>query len=181
MSEENKNKIYVYLDDGKEPIVTYRPPVRFELDTTKLEDGPHMLKVVASDATGHQGVRNISFEVRNGPGIDVEGIKDNDTLDGKVPILLNAYGGANEPLWEPARAETPAPVPTWAWILLLVIVAWSTFYIAQQWNAPEQFASTPTYSGYKGGDNSVNAANKATTPAKADIGARSVSYTHLRA
>lgn len=169
MSEEEKNFIRVYLDDDDEPIVSYRPPVRFELDTTQLEDGPHELKVVASDATGHQGVRTIPFEVRNGPGIDVEGLQDNDKLDGKVPILLNAYGGANEPLWEPARAETPAPVPTWAWVLLLVIVAWSTFYITQQWSAPEEMAGSPTYSMYTGKE-SAPAAKAASS--KGNIGSQ---------
>jgi mono/diheme cytochrome c family protein len=145
----DKNKIHVYLDGSDEPIVSYQPPVRFELDTTQLEDGSHTLKVVASDASGHEGIRIIPFEVRNGPGIDVEGLKDHDILEGKMPILLNAYGGAKEPLWEPSRAETPAPVPTWAWILLLVIIAWSAFYFAHEWNPPESFASTPTYSQYK--------------------------------
>lgn len=168
MSEENKNLIHVYLDGGEEPIVSYRPPVRFELDTTKLEDGSHTLKVVASDSTGQEGVRTIPFEVRNGPGIDVEGLQDNDKLDGKVPILLNAYGGAKEPFWEPSRAETPAPVPTWAWVLLLIIVAWSTFYITQQWNAPDEFASSPTYSTYTGQENNQQLA-QAPTP-KANIG-----------
>ena len=170
MSEENKNKIHVYLDNGEKPIVSYRPPVRFELDTTKLEDGLHSLKIVASDSTGHEGVRTIPFEVRNGPGIDVEGLKENDTLDGKVSILLNAYGGAKEPLWEPARAETPAPVPTWAWVLLLVIVAWATFYITQQWVAPPEYASTPTYSQYSG--NEGNAKTSEAAPSEADIGAK---------
>jgi len=170
MSEEN-NQIHVYLDDDEKPIVSYRPPVRFELDTTRLEDGPHKLRVVASDATGHEGVRVIPFEVRNGPGIDVEGLKDNDTLDGKVPILLNAYGGAKEPFWEPSRAETPAPVPTWAWVLLLVIIAWATFYITQQWYAPEEFASTPTYSQYYGkGPSSPTKGTSGAT--KTDIGAQ---------
>ncbi len=149
MSEKN-NQIRVYLDGADEPIVSYRPPVRFELDTTQLEDGPHTLKIVATDATGHEGVKTVNFEVRNGPGIDIDGLQNNDILDGKVPILLNAYGGAKEPYWEPSRAETPTPVPTWAWVLLLVIIAWSAFYIASQWNAPPEFAGTPTYSTYTG-------------------------------
>lgn len=45
--------------------------------------------------------------MRNGPGIDVEGLQDNDTLEGKVPILLNAYGGAKEPFWEGGSAFPP--------------------------------------------------------------------------
>lgn len=172
MAEEDKNKIHVYLDGQDEPIVSYRPPVRFELDTTQLEDGSHTLKVVASDSTGHQGVRTINFEVRNGPGIDVEGLHDDDILDGKVPILLNAYGGAKETLWEPSRAETPAPVPTWAWVLLLVIAAWSSFYIAQQWNAPDEYAATPTYSQYTGrGNGGQGSAQTASPASKANIGA----------
>lgn len=171
MAEEDKNRIHVYLDGQDEPIVSYRPPVRFELDTTQLEDGSHTLKVVASDSTGHQGVRTINFEVRNGPGIDVEGLQDNDVLDGKVPILLNAYGGAKETLWEPSRAETPAPVPTWAWVLLLVIAAWASFYIAQQWNAPEKYASSPTYSLFTGQGNDGQTTAKTPLGSKANIGA----------
>ncbi|SMO86572.1 c-type cytochrome [Fodinibius sediminis] len=171
MSEDNSNLIHVYLDDGDEPIVSYRPPVRFELDTTQLEDGPHKLKVVATDASGHKGVRTIPFEVRNGPGIDVEGLQDNDMLEGKVPILLNAYGGAKEPFWEPSRAETPAPVPTWAWVLLLVVVAWSAFYIAQQWNVPDEYASSPTYSFFTGKGDNAQSTGQAPPPSKANIGA----------
>lgn len=171
MGEQDKNKIYVYLDGQDEPIVSYRPPVRFELDTTQLEDGSHTLKIVASDSTGHKGVRIINFEVRNGPGIDVEGVQNNDILDGKVPILLNAYGGAKEPFWEPARAETPAPVPTWAWVLLLVIAAWASFYIAQQWNAPERFASSPTYRPYTGQNNHEQTAIQSPPASDANIGA----------
>lgn len=171
MAEDNSNMIHVYLDEQEEPIVSYRPPVRFELDTTQLEDGPHKLRVVASDATGHEGVRTISFEVRNGPGIDVEGIQENDTLEGKVPILLNAYGGAKEPFWEPSRAETPAPVPTWAWVLLLVVVAWSAFYIAQQWNIPEEYAGSPTYSMFSEQGEGAEATVKAPPTSRASMGA----------
>ncbi len=171
MSEDNSNLIHVYLDDEDEPIVSYRPPVRFELDTTQLEDGPHKLKVVATDASGHKGVRTIPFEVRNGPGIDVEGLQDNDMLEGKVPILLNAYGGAKEPFWEPSRAETPAPVPTWAWVLLLIVVAWSAFYIAQQWNVPDEYASSPTYSFFTGKGDNAQSAGQVPPTSKANIGA----------
>jgi len=169
MDSDTTNLIYVYLDDQDEPIVSYRPPVRFNLDTTQLEDGLHKLKVVASDSSGHKGVRTIPFEVRNGPGIDIDGLQENDVLEGEVPILLNAYGGAKEPFWEPSRAETPAPVPTWAWVLLLVVVAWSTFYIAQQWNAPDEFANSPTYSMY--GNGNVTGAPSGTSANKANIGA----------
>lgn len=169
MGEEQKNLIHVYLDENEDPIVSYRPPVKFELDTTMLEDGPHTLRIVAFDSTGHQGVRTVNFEVRNGPGIDVDGLQENDTLEGTVPILLNAYGGAKEPNWEPSRAETPAPVPTWAWVLLLVVVAWSTFYFAQQWNTPREMAGSPTYSLFAG--SSEDAISAGEPSSKENIGA----------
>lgn len=171
MAEQDHSMIKVYLDDDTEPIVSFRPPVRFELDTTKLEDGRHTLRVEAYDAAGGKGIRIIPFEVRNGPGIGIEGLKDHDILDGKVPVLINAYGGAREPFWEPERAETPAPVPTWAWVLLLTVVAWSAYYIAQQWNAPAEFASSPTYSYFYGSESPAGESKEAPAESKANIGA----------
>ncbi len=135
----------VYLDDETEPLLSYRPPVRFELDTSRLEDGDHRLRVEAYDSVGQKGVRIIPFTVRNGPGIAVNGLRDNDVLEGKISILINAYGGAGETRWEPSRAETPAPIPTWAWVLFIVIVAFGVFYGVRLWKPPPDFATTPTY------------------------------------
>lgn len=142
---EDRNRIDIYLDGDKEPLVSYRPPLRFELDTSQMQDGPHLLRVEAYDSTGTKGVREISFTVRNGPGIAISGIRDNDVLEGSIPVLVNSYGGAVEQNWEPSRAETPAPAPTWAWVLLIVFVAFSGFYGVRQWKPPTSFASTPTY------------------------------------
>lgn len=138
-------RVIVYLDDDTEPLLTYEPPVRFELDTSRLEDGHHKLRIEAFGATGEKGVRIIPFTVRNGPGIAVNGLSDNDVLEGKIPILVNSYGGAGVTRWEPSRAETPAPIPTWAWVLFIVIVAFGAFYGVRQWNPPPEFAATPTY------------------------------------
>lgn len=142
----NDAKIEVYLDDNPEPHVTFVPPERFELDVTLLEDGPHVLRIVAYDSSGRRGVRRIPFEVRNGPGIIVDGLREHDVIEGKIDILVNAYGGAYEENWEPTRAETPSPVPTWAWTVFIVVVAWAVFYAVQQWYPTTQFARTPTYS-----------------------------------
>jgi mono/diheme cytochrome c family protein len=164
-SKVNANQIKVFLDDQKKPIVTYQPPVRFELDTTQLSDGKHKLRIEAADAIGTIGTRTVHFEVRNGPGIGIDGIKNGDILDGKVAVLANAYGGASEPYWEPARAETPSPIPSWAWVLLLVIVGWSLYYVAIRWKPPAKFASTPTYSLYtKGGIPAAQAKETSTGP-----------------
>jgi mono/diheme cytochrome c family protein len=141
----NENWIEVYLDDNPEPVAAYSPPDRFELDTNLLDDGPHILRIIAVDRSGHRGVRTIPFEVRNGPGIAVDGLKEDDIIEGKINILINAYGGAYEEKWEPSRAETPAPIPTWAWVSFIFITAWAVFYGVQQWNPTARFRNTPTY------------------------------------
>lgn len=142
---QNGVRTLVYLDDETAPLLSHRPPVRFELDTSRLDDGDHRLRVEAYDSSGRKGVRTIRFTVRNGPGIAVNGVRDNDVLEGKIPILINAYGGSRETHWEPSRAETPAPIPSWAWVLFIVIVAFGAFYGVRLWNPPPDFATTPTY------------------------------------
>lgn len=140
-----ETRAVVYLDDATEPLLSYRPPVHFELDTSVLDDGQHQLRIEAFDSTGQKGVRTIRFTVRNGPGIAVSGLRDNDVLEGKVSILVNSYGGVGETHWEPSRAETPAPIPTWAWILFIAVVAFGAFYGVSMWKPSASFAATPTY------------------------------------
>jgi mono/diheme cytochrome c family protein len=148
--DRETSRVEVYLDGDSEPIGVYRPPARFRLDTEQLDDGEHELKIVATDRSGHRGVRTLRFQVRNGPGIAVDGLKDGDVVEGEVSLLVNAYGGAYEENWEPARAETPAPIPTWAWVLFLGVVAWAMFYAAQTWSPPGEMASSPTYAAWSG-------------------------------
>jgi len=146
---EDPVKVEIFLDDELEPIGSYRPPASFELDTTKLPDGPHKLTIRAWDQAGVMGVRSVEFVVRNGPGIAVVGLKPGDVIEGKVPVLVNAYSGGSEKEWEPKRAETPAPVPTWAWVLFLLIVSWAMFYWADNLRPKPQFgvdlSATPTF------------------------------------
>jgi mono/diheme cytochrome c family protein len=155
MSAPQSSVVEVYLDDDPEPLARYRPPGRFELDTTRLQDGAHVLRIVAVDRSGQRGAREIPFRVRNGPGIAVDGLREGDVVHGKVAILVNAYGGAHEEEWEPARAETPAPVPTWAWVVFLAVVAWAMFYAVGEWRPPPEFAATPTYAAWASGPASV--------------------------
>jgi len=49
-------------------------------------------------------------------------------------LTIHAFAGAREEDWEPAQAETPAPVPTWVWVLLIGVVAWAMYYLVAFWN-----------------------------------------------
>ncbi len=140
-----RDRIDIFLDGATEPLLSTTPPLNFELDTSMLEDGPHVLRIEAYDSSGVKGVRALGFTVRNGPGIAVSGIHDNDVLDGKIPVIVNAYGGTSAVHWDPSQAETPAPPPTWAWVLLILVTAFGVFYGIEQWSPPSHLARTPTY------------------------------------
>ena len=125
---EEHSKIYIFIDEENQPIAELVAPVNFELDTTKLVDGKHTLKIVSKDPTGKEGVRLVPFEVRNGPAIAIEGIKENDVVDGVVPIMVNAYSKGNSKNFIIVGSETPQSIPFWIFILLILFIAWAAYY-----------------------------------------------------
>jgi mono/diheme cytochrome c family protein len=135
--------ISVFLDDGTEPISVHRPPARVSIDTTKLPDGEHQLRIEAVDAVGNVGVRRMTFTVANGPGITVTGLRQGERVRGDIDIEINAFGAA-EP-FDPQRAESWGPIPVWMWVLATVIVLWAAWYGLEYFPTPAAFAATPTY------------------------------------
>ena len=131
-------RIEIFIDDESVPRQTLEPPATLELDTEGLADGRHRLRVHAIDDSGTVGVEDIPFTVRNGPGIAVVGLSDGDTVRGRIPLLINAFASRPGDAFEPQRAETPAPIPTWAWVLFLVVVAWGMWYVATELRAYQQ-------------------------------------------
>ena len=125
-------RVEVFIDDESVPRYRLEPPATLELDTDGLPDGPHRLRVRAIDDSGTVGVEDIPFTVRNGPGIAIVGLSDGDTLRGRVPLLVNAFASQPDGEFEPRRAETPAPVPTWAWLLFLLVAAWGMWFAATE-------------------------------------------------
>ena len=123
-------RIDIYIDDQKEPIDSILPPQKFDLDTNKLEDGKHEITFKATGKSGITSVRVVPFSVQNGPAIDLHGIRENEKLNGNISILANAYSVTRGDEFEPILMETPAPVPTWAWVLLLIIFAWGAGYVS---------------------------------------------------
>ncbi|MBL0234732.1 MAG: cytochrome C [Chitinophagaceae bacterium] len=126
---EDKSKIVVFIDDEEQPVAAFTSPVNFELDTRKLVDGKHTLKIVSKDPSGKEGIRLIPFEVRNGPAIDVEGIRENAVVDGVLPIMINAYGKGDQKMFLIEGSETPKSIPSWVWILIIGFAGWALYYL----------------------------------------------------
>lgn len=136
-------RVRVFIDDQHESVSDDIPPAMVTVDTRRLRDGEHRLRIEAQDGAGDIGVRIVPFTVRNGPGITVSGLADGATVHGAVTLSVNVFS-AEEP-FEPRRAESRSPTPVWLWVLSLVISAWSAWYIATEWNPPPEFATTPTF------------------------------------
>lgn len=125
---EATSKVFIFLDDEQKPIAELTTPVHLEIDTRKLVDGKHTLKIVSRDPGGKEGIRTIPFEVRNGPAIAIEGIKENAIVDGVVPLMINAYGKGDQKSFLISGSETPQSIPFWVWITIIVFVAWAMYY-----------------------------------------------------
>lgn len=124
-----KSKIFIFIDDEHIPIAETYSPVNFELDTHKLADGKHQLRIVSKDPEGKEGIRIIPFEVRNGPAIEITGIRENAVLDDRVPIMINAYGKGNSETFLIDGSETPQGIPWWVWIIMIVFIGWAMYYV----------------------------------------------------
>lgn len=137
---EDNRIIKVFLDDDPKPFASFEPPVKIVLDTTKIPDGKHKLRIVARSSNGVEGLREIPFVVRNGPAISVVGIKDNETVDTQVPLIINAYGSETKDFFVIKGSETPKAIPAWVWALVIAFIAYGLFYLIMYWN-PDLYES----------------------------------------
>lgn len=126
---EAKSSVVIFIDEEKQPIGTFKSPINFELDTTRLVDGDHVLRIVSVDPHGKEGIRVIPFTVRNGPSIAIEGLQEKQVVDGVVPIMINAYGKGDSKLFLIEGSEVPRSIPAWMWIILILFAAWAIFYL----------------------------------------------------
>ncbi len=126
---KDKSTIFIFLDDEQKPIAEFVSPVNFELDTRKMVDGKHTLKIVSKDPTGKEGLRIVPFEVRNGPSIAIDGIKENAVVDGVLPLMINAYSKGDQKTFLIEGSETPQSIPSWVWILIIGFVGWVLYYL----------------------------------------------------
>ncbi|MDV2458279.1 cytochrome C [Elizabethkingia anophelis] len=120
--------VFLYIDEESNPIAELQTPIVFNLDTTKLADGEHTLKIV-SKFDNKEGLKIIRFNVRNGPIIHMEGLSDNETVNGTLPLMLNAYDTGRNQSFIIKGSENPRTIPVWVWVIALVFIAWAAFYI----------------------------------------------------
>ena len=132
---KNRREISIFLNGEAIPFGQFEPPAKLVLDTTKIPDGKHTLKIVATSSSGVQGIKEIPFEVRNGPEIAVVGLKENEVLESKATITINAYGNEDLESFVVQGSETPKAIPSWIWALLIAFLAFALFYFITTWNA----------------------------------------------
>jgi len=128
-------KIELYLDQSDTPFKTIVPPEKISFNTEGLDDGEHtmLLKTIENDGRV-LGTKTIRFSVQNGPTVAVHGLKEHQTVSGEFDVLINAYGSRVGDEFEIERIETPAPAPTWAWVLMLVVFAGAVGYLTSSLN-----------------------------------------------
>jgi len=125
----NQSYVSLFIDDSPQPVGQFPAPVSFELDTRKLVDGSHTLKVVSKDHRGKEGVRLIRFVVRNGPAIAVEGLKNDEIVEGLLPLMINAYGKGDQKTFALHGSESPQSIPWWLVVVIILFVAWTGYFI----------------------------------------------------
>ena len=131
---QDQSTVFIFMDDDYKPMGEYKTPVNFELDTTKLVDGQHTLKIISKSNIGREGIRKIPFTVRNGPSIAVEGISDNTVVDGVLPLMINAYSKGDQKKFLIEGSESPRSIPAWLWVVIIGFVGWAMYYFITSLN-----------------------------------------------
>ncbi len=131
-----KSKVLIFIDEAAQPLGEFDAPIKFDLDTRKLVDGQHTLKVVSKDPSGKEGILLVPFTVRNGPAIAIEGLSKNDVVDGVLPLMINAYGKGDQKRFLIDGSETPRSIPAWVWASVILFLGWVAYYVVTYLNTP---------------------------------------------
>jgi hypothetical protein len=131
---KDRSSVFLFIDDEVKPLAELETPIVFDFDTSKLTDGDHVLKIVSKSPTGREGIRKIKFTVKNGPSISIEGLSDNEVVDGILPLMINAYDKGNQKSFVIEGSETPQTVPVWMWIIMILIAGWGAYYLITYFN-----------------------------------------------
>jgi hypothetical protein len=121
--------ITLFIDEDPQPVGEFPAPVIFDLDTLKLVDGHHILKIVSKDNRGKEGIKIIPFVVRNGPAIAIEGLKKDEVVEGVLPLMINAYSKGDQKSFILHGSETPQSVPWWVVACIILFIAWTGYFV----------------------------------------------------
>ena len=132
-NNQSKDIVKIFLNDEPSPFAELETPSKILFDTTKIPDGKHTLKLVASSSGGKEGIKIIPFEVRNGPSISVIGIKENQVIENQLPLVINAYGSERKEIFLVRGSENPKGIPIWVWVALILFVGWALHYLFLYW------------------------------------------------
>ncbi|MEZ4925479.1 MAG: hypothetical protein R3A50_04320 [Saprospiraceae bacterium] len=130
---DSKNIVKIFLDDEPLPFAELETPTKILFDTTKIPDGKHTLKLVASSSGRREGIKIIPFEVRNGPSISVIGIKENQVVEDQLPVTINAYGSERKEIFVVRGSENPKGIPVWIWVIIILFIGWGLHYLFLYW------------------------------------------------
>jgi hypothetical protein len=122
---EEKNTVIFFLDEDQTPIAEFASPVHFDLDTFKMVDGIHSLKIISKDPDGQEDMLIIPFEIKNRPGTGIEGVRENLA----VPLMVNAYGQSDERGRAFKGIEKARSMPAWIWVLFIGFLGCCVYYI----------------------------------------------------
>jgi hypothetical protein len=136
-------RVRIHLDDDPHPVIDRELPADIELDTRSLRDGAHRLVIRAQGENGPEGVQEIPFMVRNGPGIRVSGLRPHSIRSGTLRLTVDAFS-TDDP-FDPRYAEARSSIPVWVWVMSLFIIAWAVWYAARMWEVPAAYAKSPTF------------------------------------
>jgi hypothetical protein len=126
---KDQSFVTLFIDNDPQPVGEFPAPVAFELDTRKLVDGDHVLKVVSKDQLGKEGIKLIPFSVRNGPAIAIEGLRKDEVVEGVLPLMINAYSKGDQKSFVLHGSETPQSIPWWLVAGIIMFIAWSGYFI----------------------------------------------------
>ena len=109
MEPERLVRLFIDNDPGS-LFAEFEPPVRFVLDTTRLPDGPHTLRIVARSTSGWK-VSEYPSRCATGRTSPWWDWMRGDVVDGRMPITINAYGSGRADKFLVTGSETPRVFP----------------------------------------------------------------------
>lgn len=124
-------KILVYIDGATVPTVELdQSSEAFDLDTTGLTDGAHVLRLETVEDGKVTGRREIPFTVRNGPGIAVGGLRPGDEVHGRIRMVANASAARIDSRMDVHAMETHRGLPLFMGVIGVVVILLGGLYIA---------------------------------------------------